>query len=54
MGRMNMDIGIKIGDMVGDNVDVEVEEDGNAMGEFLRRKATIKICVDVRFCGHGW
>jgi hypothetical protein len=45
LGWMNMDIGLKICNMVDENVDVEVQEDGNAMGELLRIKAKIKITM---------
>ncbi|KAM0841150.1 hypothetical protein ACQ4PT_059197 [Festuca glaucescens] len=43
LGWMNRDTGLEIGDMVGESVDVEVGEDSNAVGEFLKMKARINI-----------
>jgi hypothetical protein len=43
LGWMNRDTGMDIGDSVGEAVEVETEEDGTAVGEFLRIKARINI-----------
>jgi hypothetical protein len=43
LGWMNRDMGMEIGDMVGEGVDVDVGEDGSAVGEYLRVKARINI-----------
>jgi hypothetical protein len=43
LGWMNKENGEKIGDMIGESVDVEVDEDGNAAGEYLRIKVRINI-----------
>ncbi|KAK1694057.1 hypothetical protein QYE76_010754 [Lolium multiflorum] len=43
LGWMNRDTGLELGNMVGEGIDVEVGEDGNAAGEFLRIKVRIKI-----------
>jgi hypothetical protein len=40
---MNRDMGMEIGDMVGEGVDVDVGDDGTAVGEYLRVKARINI-----------
>jgi hypothetical protein len=42
---MNRDMGMEIGDMVGEGVDVDVDvgDDGNAVGEYLRAKSRINI-----------
>jgi hypothetical protein len=42
---MNRDMGMEIGDMVGEGVDVNVDvgDDGNAVGEYLRVKSWINI-----------
>jgi hypothetical protein len=43
LGWMNRDTGMDIGDSVGEAVEVETEEDGTAVGEFLRIKVRINI-----------
>jgi hypothetical protein len=43
LGWMNRDMGLEIGDLVGKGVEVEVGEDGMAVGEYLRIKARINI-----------
>ncbi|KAM0921696.1 hypothetical protein ACQ4PT_006648 [Festuca glaucescens] len=43
LGWMNRETGLEIGDTVGEGIDVEVGEDGAAVGGFLRLKARIKI-----------
>ncbi|KAM0924665.1 hypothetical protein ACQ4PT_004621 [Festuca glaucescens] len=42
LGWMNRDPGLEIGDQVGEGINVEVGEDGNAVGEYLRIKVRIK------------
>jgi hypothetical protein len=43
LGWMNRDMGMEIGDMMGEGVDVDVGDDGTAVGEYLRVKARINI-----------
>jgi hypothetical protein len=45
LGWMNREDGMEIGDLVGESVAVDVEEDGTAVGEYLRIKVRINISV---------
>lgn len=43
MGMMSMEIGDLLGEQIGEVLDVDLDDDGNAMGEFMR----IKVRMDI-------
>ena len=43
MGMMSMETGDLLGEQIGEVLDVDLDDDGNAMGEFMR----IKVRMDI-------
>jgi hypothetical protein len=45
MGMMNTEIGDLVGEQIGKVLEVDIDDDGNAMGEFMRIKVRMDIIV---------
>jgi hypothetical protein len=45
MGMMNMETGRLIGEQIGEFIEVDLDEDGESMGEYLRIKIRMDITV---------
>ncbi|KAM0858894.1 hypothetical protein ACQ4PT_047568 [Festuca glaucescens] len=50
MGMMDLDTGKLIGDQIGEFLDADLDEDGSAMGEYLRIKIRMDITVPLMRC----